>query len=51
MTVTIAMPVVKVKARTIATNIFFIDDDPPCSAGYRNDIMLKISILLLGENT
>jgi hypothetical protein len=28
MTVAIAMPVVKVKAMIIATNIFFIDDPP-----------------------
>jgi len=51
----IAMPVVKVKARTIATNIFFIDllrFTSPYSAGLsKSDIMLNIRMLFLRENT
>jgi hypothetical protein len=45
MTVMMAMPVVKAKANTIATNIFFISED------YRSDIMQNIRMLFLRENT
>jgi hypothetical protein len=44
-----AMPVVKVKARTMARNIFFIDDLP--QAGYRNDTAPNNRMLFLRENT
>jgi hypothetical protein len=49
-----AMPVVKVKARTIATNIFFIDDLPLFSGitkrhhAEHSDVVLKGEYLLLG---
>jgi hypothetical protein len=49
-TVTIAIPVVRVKARSMATNIFFISSSPVCG-GQRNDIALNIRMMLLRENT